>query len=83
MERQSITEAERMAKVNERNRAANREEIRKAESRNQEDRRKMAAALKRGDMDVKVDPSARVKTMTRLKYDRCVNSLSSWMPKRR
>lgn len=69
-----VTEAERMALVNERNRAANREDIRKAEGKNQEERRKLAAALKRGDVDVKVDPSARVKTMTRLKYDRYASS---------
>lgn len=66
------TEADRMMRVNERNRHANRDEIRKAEAKNQEERRKLAAALKRGDVDVKVDPSARVKTMTRLKYDQYV-----------
>ena len=63
-------DAERLRRVNERNRALNREEVAKAEARYQEERRRQAAALARGDMTVKVDPSARVKTMTRLKYDR-------------
>lgn len=66
------TEAERMARVNERNRANNREEIRKAEGKNQEERRKLAAALKRGDLDVKIDASARLKPTTHLKLDRYV-----------
>ena len=65
----SETEQERMRKVNERNRATNREEIKRAEGKAQDERRRQAAALARGDSDVKVDPSARVKTMTRLKYD--------------
>lgn len=59
-----------MKKVNERNRASNREEIKRAESRNQDARIKQAAALARGDSGIKVDASARVKTMTRLTYDR-------------
>lgn len=64
------TEQERMRRVNERNRASNREEIKRAEGRAQDERRRQAVALKRGDSEVKIDPSARVKTMTRLKYDR-------------
>ena len=63
------TEQERMKKVNEKNRAMNREEIRRAEGRNQDERRRLADKLARG-VEVKVDASARVKTMTRLKYDR-------------
>ncbi|GAA5897514.1 hypothetical protein JCM5296_001147 [Sporobolomyces johnsonii] len=62
------SEQERMKRVNERNRASNREEIQRAEARNQEERRKQAALLAKGE-NVKVDPSARVKTMTRLTYD--------------
>ncbi|GAA5904439.1 RNA polymerase-associated protein [Sporobolomyces salmoneus] len=61
-------EQERMRRVNERNRASNREEIQKAEARSQEERRRQAASLAKGE-NVKVDPSARVKTMTRLTYD--------------
>ncbi|KAI5480856.1 (transport protein particle) complex protein Trs85 [Pseudohyphozyma bogoriensis] len=68
-QRDSVSEAERMSQVNARNRATNREEIKRAEARGQEERMKQAKALARGDL-VKVDPSARVKTMTRLKYDR-------------
>lgn len=66
------TEADRMKRVNERNRASNREDIKRAENKSQEERRKLAQAIARGDLDVKVDPSARVKTMTRLTYDRSV-----------
>jgi hypothetical protein len=62
-------EQERMRRVNERNRASNREEIQKAEARSQEERRRQAAQLAKGE-NVRVDPSARVKTMTRLTYDR-------------
>lgn len=58
-----------MMKVNERNRAKDREEIKKYEAKNMEERRKMAESLRRGDA-VKIDASARVKTMTRLTYDR-------------
>ena len=65
------TEQERMKKVNERNRASNREDIRRAEGKNQDERRRIAERLAKGQ-DVKVDASARVKTMTRLKYDRYV-----------
>ncbi|GAA5940186.1 RNA polymerase-associated protein [Sporobolomyces koalae] len=61
-------EQERMRRVNERNRASNREEIQKAEARSQEERRRQAASLAKGE-NVRVDPSARVKTMTRLTYD--------------
>ncbi|KAM0748359.1 plus-3-domain-containing protein [Meredithblackwellia eburnea MCA 4105] len=64
------TESDRMRKLNERNRATNREEIKKAEARGQDERRRQAEALARGDADVKVDASARVKTLTRLTYDR-------------
>ncbi|SCZ93742.1 BZ3500_MvSof-1268-A1-R1_Chr6-3g08856 [Microbotryum saponariae] len=64
------SEQDRMKRLNERNRATNREDIKKAEGRAQEERRRQAAALARGDSSVKVDPSARVKTMTRLTYDR-------------
>lgn len=67
------TEQERMRKVNERNRASNREEIRRAEGKAQDERRKIAERLAAGQ-EVKVDASARVKTMTRLKYDRSVPS---------
>ncbi|GAA6062142.1 hypothetical protein JCM10212_003177 [Sporobolomyces blumeae] len=62
------SEQERMRRVNERNRQSNREEIQKAEARSQEERRRQAALLAKGE-NVKVDPSARVKTMTRLTYD--------------
>lgn len=62
-------EQERMRRVNERNRASNREEIQKAEARSVEERRRQAASLAKGE-NVRVDPSARVKTMTRLTYDR-------------
>ncbi|GAA5840157.1 hypothetical protein JCM3766R1_004113 [Sporobolomyces carnicolor] len=61
-------EQERMRRVNERNRASNREEIQKAEARSQEERRRQAASLAKGE-NVRVDPSARVKTLTRLTYD--------------
>lgn len=61
-------EQERMRRVNERNRAGNREQIQKAEARSQEERRRQAASLAKGE-NVRVDPSARVKTMTRLTYD--------------
>ncbi|GAA5887384.1 hypothetical protein JCM16303_004266 [Sporobolomyces ruberrimus] len=61
-------EQERMRRVNERNRASNREDIQKAEARSVEERRRQAASLAKGE-NVKVDPSARVKTMTRLTYD--------------
>ncbi|SGY16911.1 BQ5605_C012g07025 [Microbotryum silenes-dioicae] len=64
------SEQDRMKRLNERNRANNREDIKKAEGRAQEERRRQAVALARGDSSVKVDPSARVKTMTRLTYDR-------------
>lgn len=57
-------------RINDRNRAANREEVKRAEARSQEERRKISEALQRGDTSVKVDPSARVKTMPRLNYDR-------------
>lgn len=59
-----------MTKVNEKNRASNRAVIKKAESRNQDARMKQSAALARGDLDVKVDASARVKTMPRMNFDR-------------
>jgi RNA polymerase-associated protein RTF1 len=59
-----------MTKVNERNRKGNREQIKKAESRNQDARMKQTAALARGDTSVKVDASARVKTMPRMNFDR-------------
>ncbi|KAL8292609.1 hypothetical protein RQP46_001221 [Phenoliferia psychrophenolica] len=64
------SEADRMKKLNEHNRAKNRAEIKKAETRGQDERRRQAAALARGDAGVKVDASARVKTLTRLTYDR-------------
>lgn len=63
------TESERMSKVNERNRKKDREEIKKYEAKSMEDRRKLAESLRKGEA-VKVDASARVKTMTRLTYDR-------------
>ncbi|GAA6050219.1 hypothetical protein JCM3770_002742 [Rhodotorula araucariae] len=56
-------------RINERNRANNREEIRRAEAKSQEQRRRQLELLARGDTDVKIDPSARVKTMPRLNYD--------------
>ncbi|GAA5997740.1 RNA polymerase-associated protein [Rhodotorula paludigena] len=62
-------EDDRAKRINERNRASNREEIKRAEAKSQELRRKQADALARGETDVKVDPSARVKTMPRLNYD--------------
>lgn len=68
--RSEESEVDRLRRVNERNRALNREEVAKAEARHQEERRRQAAALARGDQNVKIDPSARVKTMARLKYDR-------------
>ncbi|KAK4056008.1 RNA polymerase-associated protein rtf1 [Microbotryomycetes sp. JL221] len=64
------TEQERMRRVNERNRMTNRTEIQRAEAVAQAERRRQEAALARGETDVKIDPSARVKTMTRLKYDK-------------
>ncbi|BGP47819.1 RNA polymerase-associated protein rtf1 [Rhodotorula kratochvilovae] len=60
---------DRARKINERNRANNRDEIRRAEAKSQEQRRKQNELLARGDTDVKIDPSARVKTMPRLNYD--------------
>ena len=71
------SESDRMKKLNEHNRARNRAEIKKAETRGQDERRRQAAALARGDAGVKVDASARVKTLTRLTYDRFVSSHSS------
>jgi len=66
-------EQDRARMINERNRANNREEVRRAEAKAQDFRRKQAELLARGDTDVRVDPSARVKTMPRLNYDsRCV-----------
>ncbi|KPV75234.1 uncharacterized protein RHOBADRAFT_53238 [Rhodotorula graminis WP1] len=62
-------EQDRARMINERNRANNREEVRKAEAKAQDFRRKQAELLARGDTDVRVDPSARVKTMPRLNYD--------------
>ncbi|TNY20025.1 Pol II transcription elongation factor [Rhodotorula diobovata] len=62
-------EQDRARLINERNRANNREEIRRAEAKSQEQRRKQAELLARGDTDVRIDPSARVKTMPRLNYD--------------
>ncbi|GAA5885623.1 hypothetical protein JCM6882_007498 [Rhodosporidiobolus microsporus] len=56
------------AKLNERNRLSNREEVRRAEAKSQEDRRKQQEAMARGDV-VKVDASARVKTVPRMNYD--------------
>lgn len=62
-------EADRAKRINDRNRAANREEIKRAEAKSQEERRKQAEALQRGDTNVKIDKSARVKTMPRHTYD--------------
>ncbi|GAA5848412.1 hypothetical protein JCM9279_006559 [Rhodotorula babjevae] len=62
-------EQDRARMINERNRANNREEVRRAEAKAQDFRRKQAELLARGDTDVRVDPSARVKTMPRLNYD--------------
>ncbi|KAM0787418.1 hypothetical protein ACM66B_003501 [Microbotryomycetes sp. NB124-2] len=64
------TEQDRMRRVNERNRLSNRTEIQRAEAVAQQERRRQEAALARGDTEVQIDPSARVKTLTRLKYDR-------------
>lgn len=70
LEGPAADEAGRTKRINDRNRAANREEVKRAEARSQEERRKITEALQRGDTSVKVDPSARVKTMPRLNYDR-------------
>lgn len=70
------TEQDRMRRLNERNRASNREDIKRAEGKAQDERRRMARKLQRGDSDVVVDPSARVKTMTRLHHDRLVMTKS-------
>lgn len=67
------SEADRMKKLNIRNREDNRKEVKKAETRAQDERRRQAAALARGDEGIKVDASARVKTLARLHYDRCVS----------
>ncbi|GAA5830686.1 hypothetical protein JCM11251_001045, partial [Rhodosporidiobolus azoricus] len=56
------------AMLNERNRLSNREEVRRAEARSQDERRKQQEALARG-MEIKVDASARVKTVPRMNYD--------------
>ncbi|KAK4049014.1 RNA polymerase-associated protein rtf1 [Microbotryomycetes sp. JL201] len=64
------SEQDRMRRVNERNRLSNRTEIQRAEAVAQQERRRQEAALARGDTEVQIDPSARVKTLTRLKYDR-------------
>ncbi|GEM07538.1 RNA polymerase-associated protein RTF1 [Rhodotorula toruloides] len=69
LEGPAADEADRTKRINDRNRAANREEVKRAEARSQEERRKISEALQRGDTSVKVDPSARVKTMPRLNYD--------------
>jgi RNA polymerase-associated protein RTF1 len=64
---------EMAALLNERNRKSNMEEVRKAEARGQDERRKQQEALAKGDTSVKVDASARVKTVPRMNYDlRCV-----------
>lgn len=60
-----------MKKVNERNRAYNRSDIRKYENKSWEERKEVQERLRKGE-EVKVDASARVKTMTRLTYDRYV-----------
>ena len=62
-------EQARTRKLNERNRQQNAAEVKKAEGIAQDHRRRQAAALARGDAGVKIDPSARVKTLTRLTYD--------------
>ncbi|BGP55200.1 RNA polymerase-associated protein rtf1 [Rhodotorula sphaerocarpa] len=62
-------DADRAKRINDRNRAANREEIKRAEAKSQEERRKQAEALLRGDTSVVVDKSARVKTVPRHTYD--------------
>ncbi|GAA6007752.1 hypothetical protein JCM10207_004862 [Rhodosporidiobolus poonsookiae] len=59
---------ETAAKLNERNRLSNREEVRRAEARSQDERRKLLESLAKGE-DVKVDASARVKTVPRMNYD--------------
>ncbi|BGP31742.1 RNA polymerase-associated protein rtf1 [Rhodotorula toruloides] len=69
LEGPAADDADRTKRINDRNRAANREEVKRAEARSQEERRKISEALQRGDTSVKVDPSARVKTMPRLNYD--------------
>ncbi|GAA5982096.1 hypothetical protein JCM10908_004739 [Rhodotorula pacifica] len=62
-------EVDRAKRINDRNRASNREEIKRAEARSQEERRKQAEALMRGDTNVKIDKSARVKTVPKHTYD--------------
>lgn len=74
-------EQDRARLINERNRANNREEIRRAEAKSQEQRRKQAELLARGDTDVRIDPSARVKTMPRLNYDNRCACLSPLPPR--
>ncbi|BGP15812.1 RNA polymerase-associated protein rtf1 [Rhodosporidiobolus nylandii] len=59
---------ETAAKLNERNRLSNREEVRRAEARGQGERRKLQEALAKGE-NVAVDASARVKTMPKMSYD--------------
>jgi len=54
------------AALNERNRKANRDEIRRAELASQEMRKKMAAG---GGGEVKIDASARVRTTVRVMHD--------------
>ncbi|GAA5968712.1 hypothetical protein JCM11641_000705 [Rhodosporidiobolus odoratus] len=74
LDKPSTDSRETAAKLNERNRGRNREDVRKAEARSQEERRKMQEALAKGDTSVKVDASARVKTVPRMNYDSRVNS---------
>ncbi|GAA5874564.1 hypothetical protein JCM3774_004649 [Rhodotorula dairenensis] len=62
-------EVDRAKRINDRNRAANREDIKRAEAKSQEERRKQAEALQRGDTNVKIDKSARVKTLPKHTYD--------------
>ncbi|GAA5956229.1 hypothetical protein JCM8115_001659 [Rhodotorula mucilaginosa] len=62
-------DVDRAKRINDRNRAANREEIKRAEARSQEERRRQVEALMRGDTNVKIDKSARVKTVPKHTYD--------------
>lgn len=58
-----------LRRLTDKNRASNREEVKKAEARAQEERRRQAAAIAKGAVDVKLDSSARIKTQTRFHYN--------------
>lgn len=68
-----------MATVNERNRKANREEIRRAELASAEERKRVLKALEAGE-DVKMDPSARVRINPKLTYEKSNPASRSMTP---